>query len=140
MRKSIVAVLLGLAVIVPVLPAVADDGAIEQEALRRALEQALRENIELRAELETARMEMDRLRTAPVMTGDVMAAAPIVGSFVAAPMSSGRTHTVAQGETLGKIAEIHYKNAGAFRKIFEANADKLKDPNLIYVGQVLKIP
>lgn len=51
-----------------------------------------------------------------------------------------RTHTVVSGETLSKIAKHYYGNANAWSKIFDANKDKLKNPDLIHPGQVLKIP
>ena len=43
-------------------------------------------------------------------------------------------------ETLSKIAKHYYGNANAWPKIFDANKDKLKNPDLIHPGQVLKIP
>jgi nucleoid-associated protein YgaU len=49
-------------------------------------------------------------------------------------------HTVASGDTLSKLAKRYLGDAGAYMKIFEANKDILKDPNLIKVGQELKIP
>jgi len=49
-------------------------------------------------------------------------------------------HTVAKGDTLGKIAKQYYGNAMKYPAIFEANQPMLKDPNLIYPGQVLRIP
>ena len=49
-------------------------------------------------------------------------------------------HTVAKGDTLGKIAKQYYGNAMKYPVIFEANKPMLKDPNLIYPGQVLRIP
>ncbi len=49
-------------------------------------------------------------------------------------------HTVAKGDTLGKIAKEYYGNAMKYPVIFEANKPMLKDPNLIYPGQVLRIP
>ena len=51
-------------------------------------------------------------------------------------------HTVQKGENLWKIAERHYgKGKGAkYNVIFEANKPMLKDPDLIYPGQVLRIP
>lgn len=49
-------------------------------------------------------------------------------------------HTVIKGETLGKIAKHYYGNAAKYQKIFEANTDILKNPDLIHPGQVLKIP
>jgi LysM repeat protein len=51
-----------------------------------------------------------------------------------------KTYTVQPGDTLSKIAKQFYGNAGAYMKIFEANKDKLTDPNKIQVGQVLRIP
>jgi nucleoid-associated protein YgaU len=55
--------------------------------------------------------------------------------------SSGhRTYTVKSGDSLSKIAKEHYGNAGDYMKIFEANRDKLSDPNKIQPGQELVIP
>ena len=50
------------------------------------------------------------------------------------------THTVVAGDTLSKIAKQYLGDANAYTDIFEANRDKLSDPNLIKPGQVLKIP
>ena len=49
-------------------------------------------------------------------------------------------HTVAKGDTLGKIAKQYYGNAMKYPEIFEANKPMLKDPDKIYPGQVLRIP
>ena len=49
-------------------------------------------------------------------------------------------HTVVAGETLSKIAKTYLGDANAYMKIFEANKDILKDPNMIRVGQEVKIP
>jgi nucleoid-associated protein YgaU len=49
-------------------------------------------------------------------------------------------HVVEQGDTLSKIAAHYYGDATLYPKIFEANRDVLKDPNLIRVGQKLRIP
>jgi nucleoid-associated protein YgaU len=50
------------------------------------------------------------------------------------------TYVVAKGDTLSKIAQHQYGKASAWRRIFEANQDLIKNPDLIYPGQVLKIP
>jgi len=60
-----------------------------------------------------------------------------VSSSVPAPTES---YTVVSGDTLGKIAKHFYGNAGDYMKIFNANTDKLKNPDLIQPGQVLKVP
>ena len=51
-------------------------------------------------------------------------------------------YTVKKGDNLWKIATHHYgKGKGPkYTVIFEANKPMLKDPDLIYPGQVLRIP
>lgn len=51
-----------------------------------------------------------------------------------------RIHEVVAGDTLSKIAKHFYGDAGKYPKIFEANRDQLSNPDLIKVGQKLKIP
>jgi len=54
--------------------------------------------------------------------------------------ASEQSYTVKPGDTLSKIAKQYYGDSNAYMTIFEANRDQLKDPDLIRVGQVLKIP
>jgi len=49
-------------------------------------------------------------------------------------------YAVVPGDTLSKIAKHYYGDANKYMKIFEANKDQLKDPNVIQVGQKLRIP
>ncbi len=49
-------------------------------------------------------------------------------------------HVVQSGETLSKIAKLHFDDANRYMEIFKANTDLLKDPNLIHPGQKLLIP
>jgi nucleoid-associated protein YgaU len=49
-------------------------------------------------------------------------------------------YTVKGGDSLSRIAKYIYGDASAFPKIFEANRDILKTPDVIHPGQVLKIP
>jgi nucleoid-associated protein YgaU len=49
-------------------------------------------------------------------------------------------HEVVAGDTLSKISKQYYGDPGLYMKIFEANRNILKDPNLIKVGQKLRIP
>lgn len=51
-----------------------------------------------------------------------------------------RTHTVAAGDTLSRLARFYYQDAGDWRRIYDANRDRIKNPDLIYPGQVLTIP
>jgi nucleoid-associated protein YgaU len=51
-----------------------------------------------------------------------------------------RSYTVIAGDSLSKIAKREYGDAQKWRQIYEANRDQIKDPDLIYPGQVLTIP
>jgi nucleoid-associated protein YgaU len=53
---------------------------------------------------------------------------------------STQWHLVKKGDTLWKIAQHYYGDGSLYTQIFEANRDILKDPNLIKVGQKLRIP
>jgi nucleoid-associated protein YgaU len=53
---------------------------------------------------------------------------------------SGKTYVVVKGDSLSKIAKREYGDANKWRTIHEANKDLISDPDLIYPGQVLKIP
>jgi nucleoid-associated protein YgaU len=57
-----------------------------------------------------------------------------------APASTLQTYTVVGGDILSKIAKKFYGNANQWRVIFEANTDRISNPDMIRVGQVLKIP
>jgi hypothetical protein len=72
-------------------------------------------------------------------------AAPVAAAAAASASGSGRsgggrTYTVAAGDSLSKIAKNFYGNASQYMKIFEANKDKLSDPDKIKPGQELVIP
>ena len=56
------------------------------------------------------------------------------------PQPESVFYTVKSGDTLSKIAKEHYGNAMKYPEIFQANRPMLTDPDLIYPGQVLRIP
>lgn len=51
-----------------------------------------------------------------------------------------KTYTVKSGDCLWNIAKRFYGNGAQYTKIYNANRGKIKNPNLIYPGQVLTIP
>lgn len=52
----------------------------------------------------------------------------------------GQTYEVKGGDNLSKISKQFYGDADEYMRIFYANRDKLKDPDMIQVGQKLVIP
>ena len=54
-------------------------------------------------------------------------------------MENGQA-TIQPGFTLWKLAELKYGFGMRYVQIFEANRDSIKDPDLIYPGQVFQIP
>lgn len=51
-----------------------------------------------------------------------------------------RTHKVKKGDTLWALAKKYYGAGAKYPTIYNANKDKIKNPNLIQIGWVLKIP
>lgn len=49
-------------------------------------------------------------------------------------------HVVVGGDTLSKIAEKYYGDGSLYPRIFEANRNLIKSPDLIQVGWKLRIP
>lgn len=51
-----------------------------------------------------------------------------------------REHVVTTGETLSAIAQQHYGNSSLYPRIVRANPAQITDPNVIFPGQVLRVP
>lgn len=49
-------------------------------------------------------------------------------------------HTVKGGESLSKISKLYYGDPMKYKKIFDANTNILKNPDIIHPNQVLVIP
>jgi nucleoid-associated protein YgaU len=79
----------------------------------------------------------DRLQVA---ASAAPASAAAAGSAAASSGQAATFYTVKKGDNLSTIAKEHYGAASKYMVIFEANKPMLKDPDKIYVGQVLRIP
>lgn len=49
-------------------------------------------------------------------------------------------YEIKKGDTLWAIAKIHYGDGNKYHQIFEANREVIKDADLIYPGQKIRIP
>jgi nucleoid-associated protein YgaU len=75
------------------------------------------------------------------LIADIQApAAAAAAASANAPSASPRSYTVQAGDSLSKIAKQFYGDANKYMKIFEANKDKLSDPDKIKPGMDLVIP
>ena len=75
-----------------------------------------------------------------VRSGGSSTAPPGSAPESAEPSSHARMYTVVSGDSLSLIAKREYGDASQWHKIYEANRDQIKDPDLIYPGQNLRIP
>ncbi len=64
----------------------------------------------------------------------------IVADIKVANTSYFHVHKVSKGENLSVIAKKYLGGANKYMDIFNANKDILKNPDLIQIGQELKIP
>lgn len=76
-----------------------------------------------------------------LLAGNLKGVEKVDGDFLYAPAEEeSEFYTVKSGDSLSKIAKKYYGNAMKYPAIFEANKEVIKDPNLIYPGQRLRIP
>ena len=74
------------------------------------------------------------------LIADIQAPAAAAAAAASGPSTVARTYTVQPGDNLSKISKEFYGNANQYMKIFEANKDKLSDPDKIKAGMELVIP
>jgi nucleoid-associated protein YgaU len=64
----------------------------------------------------------------------------IFGRALIDPYAGFQQDTVQPGDTLSAIARRFYGDASLHPRAFEANTNQLSNPDLIFPGQVLRIP
>jgi nucleoid-associated protein YgaU len=62
------------------------------------------------------------------------------GRALVDPYSGFLEYTVVSGDTLSGIAQQFYSDATLWPRLFTANRDRIGNPDLIWPGQVLRIP
>ena len=72
--------------------------------------------------------------------GPAVAAAAAAAATGGPSSTAARTYTVQPGDSLSKISKQFYGDANMYMKIFDANKDKLSDPDTVKVGTELRIP
>lgn len=64
----------------------------------------------------------------------------IFGPLIVAGYIGYREHVVQPGDTLSAIAAANYGDGTLFPRIVRANPAQISDPDLIFPGQVLRVP
>ena len=84
----------------------------------------------------------EAMEKAVLMAGNVQGVSEVrVDALVAPPPTEGtQYHVIEKGDTLSALAKRFYGDANAYPRIFEANREVIKDPDLIFVGQKIRIP
>ena len=80
--------------------------------------------------------------TAPVRAPEAVRSRPSEAPATAAsaPATTGRTHVVQSGDTLGTISSRYYGTPAKWNRIFEANRERISNANNVRVGTTLVIP
>lgn len=84
----------------------------------------------------------DALQKAILMAGNVMGVGEVKldGKQATAVDDGTQYYVIKSGDTLSAIAKQFYGDANKYPMIFEANREVIKDANLIFPGQKIRIP
>jgi nucleoid-associated protein YgaU len=77
-----------------------------------------------------------------LMVGNIQGVKEVQADNLAAPAASVKVeyYVIKSGDTLSAIAQKYYGKGSAYPRIFEANREVIKNPDLIYPGQKIRIP
>ncbi|MDX2488946.1 peptidoglycan-binding protein LysM [Desulfosarcina sp.] len=84
----------------------------------------------------------EAMQKAVLMAGNVKGISEVHadGLTAPAPVQEVQYYEIQSGDSLSAIAKKYYGKASDYPRIFEANREVIKDPNLIYPGQKIRIP
>lgn len=84
----------------------------------------------------------EALEKAILMAGNAQGVGSVDASAVEAPAAEVEVeyYEIKSGDTLSAIAKTYYGNGNKYMAIFEANREVIKDPDLIFPGQKIRIP
>jgi nucleoid-associated protein YgaU len=91
--------------------------------------------------LEGEAESIEALEKTVLIAGNVDGVSAVKTMTVKAPDAPEvKYYEIQSGDSLSKIAKKFYGDAMAYPRIFDANKEVIKDPNLIYPGQKIRIP
>jgi nucleoid-associated protein YgaU len=84
----------------------------------------------------------EAMEKAVLMAGNVQGVSEVKADGVSAPPQPAPVeyYVIQKGDSLSAIAKRYYGNAKDYPRIFDANREVIKNPDLIYPGQKIRIP
>lgn len=84
----------------------------------------------------------DAMEKAVLMAGNVKGVSEVKADGVSAPPQPAPVeyYVIQKGDSLSAIAKRYYGKAGDYPRIFDANREVIKNADLIYPGQKIRIP
>ena len=84
----------------------------------------------------------EAMEKAVLMAGNVQGVSEVKATGLVAPPQEAKVeyYVIQKGDSLSAIAKRYYGNANDYPRIFDANREVIKNPDLIYPGQKIRIP
>jgi nucleoid-associated protein YgaU len=84
----------------------------------------------------------EAMEKAILMAGNIKGISEVRADNLKAPAATGKVeyYVIKSGDTLSGIAAKYYGKGSLYPRIFEANREVIKNPDLIYPGQKIRIP
>jgi nucleoid-associated protein YgaU len=93
-------------------------------------------------ELTGTAASAEAMEKAVLMAGNVKGVSEVKAAGVSAPPQQSQVeyYVIQKGDSLSAIAKRYYGNAKDYPRIFDANREVIKNADLIYPGQKIRIP
>jgi nucleoid-associated protein YgaU len=85
----------------------------------------------------------EAMQKAVLMAGNIQGVAEVNVEGLAVESAQGEEaeyYIIQKGDTLSKIAKQYYGDPNKYPLLFEANREVIRDPDLIFPGQKIRIP
>ena len=141
MWSRLLSMVLAVMMITSIVPTSAfAEAASEIAASSQAVAEVVEQTEEVTLPEDTTTEEPAAETPAQEPAAETPAQEPAAETPAEEPASQARTYTVEAGDCLWNIAYEVYGTGTRWTVIYEANRDTIRDPGMIYIGQVLTIP